>query len=60
MYSAIVVAYFVDGFHFNRRKPYLGKGSLTCICNHSKRRDGLLLNVSLRWSAPILHRVQQL
>ena len=61
MYSAIVVTCLVSGFQFNREKnPHLGKRSLTCICNHGKRRDGLLLNVPLRWPAPILHWVQQL
>jgi hypothetical protein len=61
MYSAIVVTCLVSGFQFNREEnSYLGKRSLTCICNHGKRCDGLLLNVPLRWPAPILHWVQQL
>jgi hypothetical protein len=61
MYSAIVVTCLVSGFQFNTEEnSYLGKRSLTCICNHGKRCDGLLLNVPLRWPAPILHWVQQL
>jgi hypothetical protein len=61
MYSAIVVTCLVSDFQLNREEtPYFGKRSLTCICNHGKRCDGLLLNVPLRWPAPILHWVQQL
>ena len=61
MYSAIVVTSLVSGFRFiSEVKSYLGKRSLTCIRNHGKRCNGLLLNVPLRRPAPVLHWVQQL